>query len=216
MFSANHNRAVSVLVAGLMALLALCSCHHRPALPYYVSADFTPIWATGNKAESLHRIAPFSLRDQNGQIVTDQTFAGRIYLANFFFTTCPGICPLMNKNFEALQLALRDDPNVLFLSHSVTPEMDSVPVLRKYATEYGAIDGKWHLVTGSKKDIYTLARESYFADESKDVPNGDQDFLHTEKMFLIDRKGRIRGVYNGVLPAEMNRIKEDVKVLEKE
>jgi protein SCO1/2 len=198
----------------------LSGCHGAisalPSLPYYVSADFTPVWADAATARGLHRVAPFSFIDQNGRSVTEKTFAGKIYVANFMFTTCPGLCPLMSRNLETLQQAFRDDAGVLFLSHSVTPEMDSVPVLRAYATAHHAVDGKWFLVTGKRVDIYAMARQSYFADESVSIPGSGGDFLHSEKMFLVDGNGHLRGVYNGILPAEMEKLKEDILILKRE
>ncbi len=199
----------------LALLAALTGCRHVATLPYYVSADFTPVWTDASTARALHRVASFSFADQNGERVSEKTFAGRIYVANFMFTSCPGLCPLMSKNLETLQRFFREDPKVLFLSHSVTPETDSVPVLRAYATAHHAADGKWFLVTGARSEIYAAARSSYFADESPSVPNGG-DFLHSEKMFLVDGHGHLRGVYNGVLPAEMERLKEDIRLLERE
>jgi len=204
---------LSGLVLGILSAF-FSGCEPAPKLPYYVSADFTPVW---KRAEGRrHAIHPYSLVDQDGKVVTEKTFDGHIYVANFFFVSCPGICPRMSGNLETLQSAFRDDPDVLFLSHSVTPEMDSVPALKRYADLHHAVSGKWHLVTGKRAEIYGLARTSYFADESKDIPGGAGDFLHTEKMFLVDRHGHLRGVYNGVLPAEMNRIKEDIRLLKQE
>ena len=122
----------------------------------------------------------------------------------------------MSGNLITLQREFRNDSKILFLSHSVTPEMDSVPMLKEYAERNQVVSGKWHLVTGSRSTVYSLARQSYFADESKNVPENTGDFLHTEKMFLVDKNGHLRGVYNGVLPAEMERIKEDIRLLKQE
>jgi protein SCO1/2 len=199
--------------AAACALLVL-ACDPAPRLPYYTSAALTPVWK--RSAGERHRIRPFALVNQDGKTVTEKTFAGRIYVANFFFVSCPGICPRMSGNLLTLQKAFRDDAGVLFLSHSVTPEIDSVPALRRYAVEHRAISGKWHLVTGDRSVIYGLARASYFADASKDVPENTGDFLHSEKMFLVDKRGHLRGVYNGVLPAEMERIREDIRLLKQE
>jgi protein SCO1/2 len=205
------------LIVGILAVIfvkGFLACETSPKLPYYTSAEFTPVWS---KQEGVkHVIQPFSLTDQDGKKVTEKTFAGHIYVANFFFVSCPGICPRMSGNLKTLQEVFRDDPDVLFLSHSVTPEMDSVPMLKGYAARHEVISGKWHLVTGDRAAIYGLARHSYFADESKNVPENTGDFLHTEKMFLVDKTGHLRGVYNGVLPAEMERIKEDIRLLKTE
>jgi protein SCO1/2 len=187
---------------------------NRPTLPYYVSSDFTPVW--NRAAGERHAVDRFSLIDQDGRTVTNATFAGRVYVANLFFTSCPGICPRMSGNLAALQDVFQGDSGVLFLSHSVTPETDSVPVLRRYAEEHGVESGRWHLVTGDRGEIYALARNSYFADAAEDVPENAGDFLHTEKMFLVDGGGHLRGVYNGVLPAEMKRLEADIRTLRRE
>lgn len=201
-------------VLAVSICVALFGCEPAPKLPYYASSDFTPLWKRAEGAR--HRIRPFSLVDQDAKTVTEKTFAGKIYVANFFFVSCPGICPRMSGNLKTLQKTFANEPDVLFLSHSVTPEIDSVPALRRYAADHGAVSGKWFLVTGSREAIYGLARRSYFADASKDVPENTGDFLHTEKMFLVDGEGHLRGVYNGVLPAEMERIKEDIRLLKRE
>lgn len=193
------------------ALLLFAGCEPPPKLPYYVSADFTPVW--DRAAGAAHRVAPFAYVDQDGDTVTEKTFAGRVYVADFFFTACPGLCPRTSANLARLQAVFRDDARVRFLSHSVTPEADSVPALKRYAKEHGVISGKWFLVTGSRKAIYAAARASYFADEAGAVTGNPDDFLHTEKMFLVDGDGHLRGVYNGVLPAEMKSLEEDIRTL---
>lgn len=206
----------AALAAATLALspIFLAGCEPPPKLPYYVSADFTPVW--DREAGEAHRVAPFAYVDQDGDTVTEKTFAGRVHVADFFFTACPGLCPRTSANLAKLQEAFRDDARVLFLSHSVTPEADSVPVLKRYAEKHGAISGKWFLVTGSRKAIYGAARASYFADEAGAVTGNPDDFLHTEKMFLVDGGGHLRGVYNGVLPAEMKRLEEDIRTLLKQ
>lgn len=163
-----------------------------------------------------HRTLPFSLVNQNGDTVTEQTLKGKIYVADFFFTTCPGICKDMAVQKRRLQKEFKNDDLFVLVSHSVTPEMDSVPVMKKYAELQGAIPGKWQLLTGDKKQIYRLARESYFAvlDEGG---NGDEaDFIHTENFVLVDREKRIRGFYDGTSGEEVDRLIEDVKLLERE
>ena len=204
---------VAALVAGSLFLLASCKdSRGLPSkLPYYVSSDFTPVWERA-KGET-HRVAPFAYIDQDGMPVTEKTFEGRVYVANYFFTACPGICPRTSANLAKIQAVFRDDARVLLLSHSVTPEDDSVPILKQYAAKHGAISGKWFLVTGSRQAIYAAARSSYFADEAGAVTGNPDDFLHTEKMFLVDGGGHLRGVYNGVLPAEMKRLEEDIRTL---
>lgn len=216
MFFIRRVNRICFVLSSLAIFMALMGCQHNGRLPYYVSPDFTPVWAGSDQASSLHHIATFSFVNQNGDSVTEKTFAGKIYVANFFFASCPGICPLMTKNLLTVQQAFKNDSGVLLLSHSVTPERDSVPVLKRYAEEHHALNGKWHFITGSKAAIFSIARQSYFADESGSVPDADADFLHTEKVFLIDGSRHIRGVYNGALPAEMERLKSDIRVLKRE
>ncbi len=204
------------------ALLLLCACNSRApeseTLPYYMSADFTPHWIATNSEEhnAIPRIAPFVLFNQNNERLTEQNFAGKIYVADFIFTSCGGICPNMMSNMRKVQAAFKDDNEVLLLSHSVTPELDSIAVLKSYAERNEVIAGKWHIVTGERKMIYGLARSSYFADEDLGQPREENDILHTENFFLIDRERHIRGVYNGVLPAEIARLIEDIEILKRE
>lgn len=185
------------------------------ALPYYSTPDFTPQWLNPNDPQynSQHTIAPFSFENQDGETVTNATFENKLYIANFFFTTCPGICPKMTVNMSALQEAFQDNEEVLLLSHTVTPWIDDVPKLKDFAQDKGVISGKWHLVTGEKEEIYTLARQSYFAEEEPGISKETEQFLHTEHFLLIDGKGRIRGIYNGTLELETERLIEDVATL---
>lgn len=185
-------------------------------LPFYVDADYTPYWIapTDARYESIHTIAPFSLVNQNGDTINNQTFDNQIYVVNFFFSICPGVCPKMTKNLHAVQEAFANEGQVKMLSHTVMPWVDSVARLNEYA-QLNEIDAKkWHLVTGPKEEIYRLARTSYFADEGfgKTVTSLE-DFLHTEKIILIDRKRRIRGVYNGTLPMDISRLIDDIHLI---
>ncbi len=162
-----------------------------------------------------HKIGDFSLINQNGDIITQDDYKDKIYVSDFFFTTCPTICPIMTHNMVKVQEEFKNDSTVMLLSHSVTPEIDSVSVLRDYANTKGVIDGKWNITTGDKKHIYELARKSYFAvvDEGD---GGDQDFIHTENFILVDRKRQIRGYYDGTLDQEIERLIGDIKTLQKE
>lgn len=186
-------------------------------LPIYSPSDVNPrlVDASMQHIQKNHTIANFSLIDQNGKIITQKEYQNKIYVADFFFTRCGTICPIMSTNMRRLQDAFKNDSSVMLLSHSVTPEMDSVPILKEYALHKGAIDNKWHLVTGSKKHIYELARKSYFAvlDEGD---GGDQDFIHTEQFILIDKQKRIRGYYDGTNSEDVNRIIEDIAILQQE
>lgn len=162
-----------------------------------------------------HTIANFELINQNGKIITQKDYKDKIYIADFFFTRCTNICIAMAYNMSELQEYYKNDDDILFLSHSVTPEMDSVSVLKKYAEEKGVIDGKWNVTTGSKKHIYDLARKSYFA-VLEDGDGGEDDFIHTEQFVLIDKERRIRGYYDGTNKQDMEKLKKDVELLKEE
>ena len=186
-------------------------------LPYYNEASFTPKWLDSNSEQLLafHKIPNFSLTNQNGEKITQKTFENKIYVTDFFFTTCPGICPIMTKNMAMVQDAFKNDDSVLMLSHSVTPSKDSVPQLKKYALEKN-IAKNWHLVTGDKKEIYDLGREFYFVEEDLGEPKGLDDFLHTENFVLIDKNKHIRGIYNGLNKNSVAQLITDIKTLKKE
>ena len=187
-------------------------------LPYYNEESFTPNWLTpGSREEkAFHKIPDFELTNQLGEKVTQSTFEDKIYITDFFFASCPGICPQMTGNMFKLQEEFINDDEVLFLSHTVTPTQDSVPVLKKYADKYGVVDHKWHLVTGEKIAIYELGRDHYFVENDLSVPKNIDDFLHTENFLLIDKNKHIRGIYNGLNRASMAQLIVDVKSLEKE
>ncbi len=161
-----------------------------------------------------HTIAPFKLVNQNGDTITEKNYNDKIYVANFFFTTCQTICPIMTDNMSIVQEKLKNDNNVLLLSHTVMPEVDSVAQLKKYAIEKGVNDTKWNLVTGDKKQIYDLARKSYMA--AKDVAYNSYDLVHTENFVLVDTKKRVRGFYDGTKPEDIERLLDEIKILEKE
>ncbi|QNM85386.1 SCO family protein [Polaribacter pectinis] len=162
-----------------------------------------------------HRIADFELTNQNGEIITNNNYKNKIYIADFFFTRCQTICIAMAYNMSELQDFYKNDNNIMFLSHSVTPVIDSVSVLKEYADRKGVIDGKWNVTTGSKKHIYELARKSYFA--VLDEGNGDEnDFIHTEQFVLVDKERRIRGYYDGTEKEDMEKLKKDITLLKEE
>ncbi len=184
-------------------------------LPVYNPADVNPRLVD----ESLihirrnHKVLDFKLINQNGDTITQEDYKDKIYVADFFFTRCMTICPVMTNNIAKLQDVFINDDDIKFLSHSVTPVMDSVPVLKEYAIKKGVIDGKWNITTGTKKHIYDLARKSYFAvlDEGD---GGLQDFIHTENFILVDKKRQIRGFYDGTDNDDIQRLIEDVKLLQ--
>ncbi|MFK8037186.1 MAG: SCO family protein, partial [Crocinitomicaceae bacterium] len=158
-------------------------------LPYYNEATFTPKWLSSNSPilDTFHQIPNFKLVNQDGLWVTEKTFENKIYVVDFFFTTCPGICPKMTTNMSLLQSAFIDDSEVLLLSHSVTPIKDSVQVLKDYAISKGIVSKKWHLVTGKRSEIYKLGRRAYFIEEDLGMDKTDEEFLHTENFVLIDQ-----------------------------
>ena len=160
-----------------------------------------------------HKISDFNLVNQNGEKITQEFYQDRIYIADFFFTTCQDICPVMTKNMYDLQQKLKDDLEILLLSHTVMPEVDSIQQLKKYALENNIDDNKWNLVTGDKKQIYDLARKSYLAVEDSEF--GEFDMIHTENFMLIDRQRQIRGFYDGTNKKEIERLIRDIKILKK-
>ena len=158
-----------------------------------------------------HKIADFKLTNQNGEKITQEYYNDKIYVADFFFTTCQDICPVMTKNMYQLQQELKNDKNILFLSHTVIPEIDTVEQLKKYAIENKIDESRWNLVTGDKKQIYDLARKSYLAVE--DVEFGEFDMIHTENFMLIDKQKQIRGFYDGTNTEEIQRLLKDIGIL---
>lgn len=192
--------------------------NRETTLPFFNSAEFTPEWITEGSLEynNVHTIPDFNLINQEGKIITKNNYEGKIYVADFFFTTCPGICPVLEKNMSKIQEKYKKDSTVLLLSHTVMPVKDSVSILKKYALDNEIISDKWNLVTGDKKQLYNLARKGYFADEDFEKTQDEDAFIHTENFILIDKKGRIRGVYNGTLALETKRLIRHIEILKKE
>lgn len=162
--------------------------------------------------KKYHTISDFELINQNGKKITQQDYMDKIYVADFFFTTCPTICPIMTKNMAEIQHQVINDKDVMLLSHSVTPTIDSVAQLKKYALEKGVVDYKWNLVTGNKKQIYELARKSYLAVKT-DGDGGPYDMIHTENFILVDKEKRIRGFYDGTDSKEIEKLLQDLQIL---
>jgi len=177
-------------------------------------ADVNPelVDSTMQHVSKYHTIADFSFTNQNGKTITQKEYEGKIYVADFFFTTCQTICPVMTTNMVEVQKAILNNPKVMLLSHSVLPDIDSVPVLKKYAIEKGVIDSKWNLVTGDKKDIYGIARKSYLAVKTG-KPEELYDMVHTENFILVDTKRRVRGFYDGTKKEDIKRLIEDINWL---
>lgn len=189
----------------------------REVLPIFQPAQVNVelVDSTIQHVKKYHTIADFSLINQNGKTVTQDTYNNKIYIADFFFTTCQTICPIMTDHMIILQNKLKLDKDVMLLSHTVTPEIDSVAQLKKYALNKGVLDSKWNLVTGDKKEIYQLARKSYLAVKSTG-DGGEYDMIHTENFILIDQKKRIRGYYDGTLEEDIESLLNDIDILKQE
>lgn len=203
-----------------LMLIVFASCKHKSKetdsieitkLPYFNSANFTPEWNTPK-----HKIPEFSFLNQNGAEVNNKTFEGKIYIADFFFTSCPGICPKLTKHMSTIQEAYQNEKDIMLLSHTVMPWRDSVPLLKDYAEKHQVNAKKWHLVTGDKDELYTIARTGYFADEDFTKTQDESNFIHTENFILVDKQGYIRGVYNGTLAVDVERLKRHINILKQE
>lgn len=211
-----QNRTKMILIGiGLLALLLLYSIFYpKETLPIYNPSDINPqlVDKSLQVKNKNHKVSDFILINQNGKTITQKDFEDKIYVVDFFFTRCPSICPIMTNNMLNIQEAFINDDDLMLLSLSVTPAIDSVSVLKKYAIDKGVIDEKWHITTGDKKHIYELARKSYFA--VTEQGDGDlQDFIHTPNFILIDKKKQIRGIYDGTNDADVKRIINDINSL---
>lgn len=186
----------------------------KKTLPIYNPSMVNPelVDSTVQYISKYHSIANFSFTNQNGKTITQKEYEGKIYVADFFFTTCGSICPKMTTNLVEVQNAFINNPKVMLLSHTVFPEIDSVSVLKKYAIKNGVIDSKWNLVTGDKKQIYAMARKSYLA-VKLGKPEELYDMVHTENFVLVDSKRRVRGFYDGTKKEDIARLIEDITFL---
>ena len=190
-------------------------------LPFYAEESFTPHWFESHDEipQSFHRIGSFALVDQEGRPFTEAEVEGEVYVANFFFTACPGICPSTMASMSRLQEAFAGFDDVLLVSHSVTPEADSVAQLQAFAQQMQVVSDRWRLLTGDRAVIYDLGKHRYFTHEDEgeasDQPM-DEVFLHTESFVLVDRDGHIRGVYNGMNQTAVTQLVEDATVLREE
>ncbi len=188
-----------------------------PKLKVYQPADFNAevVDTTLQHIKKYHTIANFSLTNQNGKTITQEDYKDKIYVADFFFTTCQTICPIMTDNMVTIQERLKADTTVMLLSYSVTPEIDTVAQLKRYSIQYEVDDDKWNLVTGDRKQIYDLARKSYLA--VKDLPDSQPyGMIHTENFILVDTQKRIRGIYDGTNTEEIEKLLQDIEILKRE
>lgn len=209
------------IVFGILSVIIMSIIYniynvYKP-LPIYQPAmvNTEMVDSTIQYKKKYHKIADFSLINQNGETITQDSYKDKIYVADFFFTTCQTICPIMTDHMVLIQKEITNDEDIMLLSHTVTPEIDSVAQLKKYALKKGVVDTKWNLVTGDKKQIYSLARKSYLA--VKTDGTGDEfDMIHTENFMLIDKKRQIRGFYDGTNSDDISRLLEDIEILKEE
>jgi protein SCO1/2 len=201
----------------------MVSCSNKKTdtidLPYYNEPDFTPIFITDKsevESKIKHIIADFSFLNQDSILISQKAIEGKIHIANFIFTSCGSICPKMTTNLKIVNDSLKNHSDIVLLSYSVTPWIDTPPVLKNYKAKNEITNPNWHFLTGSKKDIYSLARKSYFAEEDFGFSKDSTEFLHTEHFILVDKTKRIRGIYNGTLELEMQQMLDDIKNLENE
>lgn len=207
---------VLLLLSAIIITVMYQALSPKKVLPVYQPNDVATelVDTTIQYVRKYHTIAPFSLTNQNGETITEATYKDKIYVADFFFTTCQTICPIMTDHMAKIQEEIKSDSEILLLSHTVTPEIDTVAQLKRYAKRKGVIDAKWNLVTGDKKQIYELARKSYLA--AKDAPYNEYDLIHTENFVLVDAQKRIRGFYDGTDPEAIDQLLEDISVLKRE
>jgi protein SCO1/2 len=206
-------RSSRIIKAAACIAVFIQSCNNQQQkmlLPVYGQKKLS-----GQKDTLYHTIGDFEFLDQRGMKINNNTVRGKIYVADFFFATCQSICPEMSSNLKDVQKAFLRDDSVLILSHSVNPMHDTVEVLRSYAGRYGAMDGKWYLLTGDKKTIYALAKNSYLVNALED-DGSEEGFLHSELFLLVDSKGRIRGMYDGTDKAAVAKLIGDIRLLKTE
>lgn len=206
-----------LILSGIIIAIFYNILKPEEILPIYQPADinFELVDEDIQQKRKYHTIADFKLYNQEGKAITQEDYSDKIYVADFFFTTCQTICPIMTKNMAVVQEEFLSDDEVMLLSHTVTPEIDDVSQLKKYADEKGVNVEKWNLVTGDKAQIYDLARKSYLV--AKEDPNSqDYGLIHTENFVLVDKERRIRGIYDGTDPLDIERLLDDVEVLKKE
>lgn len=201
-----------LLIIGLIIVFFLKKENPKPItiLPFYGPKTYS-----AKKDTVYHSIMAFSFTDQYGRDITNNTVDGKIYVADYFFTTCKSICPIMSTQMERVQEAFKNESRVVILSHTVDPEEDSVSVLMDYATKHKAIKDKWYFLTGNKPALYEQARKSYLLD-AEEGNGGEEDFIHADKFALIDWNKRIRGYYVGTDSAEVAKLIVDIKTLIRE
>lgn len=208
-------RTVFILAFSLILLIS-CQGPAEKSLPYFTSPDFEAHFISDEdqiNREITHKINDFVFQNQNGQLVSNARIEGKIHVANFVFTSCGSICPTMTNHMKLVSDAFAHDSSVVMLSYSVTPWIDNVPTLKAYTERNNISNPNWHFLTGKKSDIYSLARQSYFAEEDLGFTRDSTEFLHTEHFILVDRNKRIRGIYNGTLELDIRQLIKDIDQL---
>ena len=217
--------AVNLVVLALFVVFSFSSCRSEntnkdkevetETLPFYNTADFDAEWIKRDSPAyaNIHTVAAFSLTNQVGHVINNDSLKGTVYVANFFFTSCPNICPKMTTNLQVLQETFAQNSQVKLVSFSVMPWVDSVSRLNEYGVRKHINPAKWSLLTGDKEQIYKLGRKSFFAEKGLGLQKDNTEFLHTESMLLIDKKGRIRGIYNATQLPDVVRVTDDINVL---
>lgn len=202
-FNSNVMSRKGIFYVGFFVLLAVGF--------YFMSSYLIPGF-NDRKLEPISKVGPFSFVNQDGQTVTNKDVAGKIYVAEYFFTTCPGICPMMNDNMKQVYSKYKDNPDFLILSHTCDPKTDSAAQLRRYADSMGVNTNQWIFLTGRKDSLYNMARLSYTIDDpANHFTNIEDDFLHTQFWALVDRKGNVLKIYDGLKQKEINRLIKDIK-----
>ncbi|MEL0146448.1 MAG: SCO family protein [Schleiferiaceae bacterium] len=204
---------LSVFVIGTYA--SFQKLKPKRVLPIYNPVDLNPAVVDDDleRVGRGHRIGNFDLVDQWGNAVDSSLLRDKVYVADFFFTTCPTICIAMGQNFQRIQEAYKNESRVNLVSHTVMPEIDTVEVMYEYGQRMGAVPGKWHLLTGEKEELYRMARRQYFAVMEPGTSFDEHDFIHTENVVLVDEKKRIRGFYDGTNDAQMDLLIQDIQIL---
>lgn len=198
----------------LFVFYLFLSCNNEgEQLPFYISPDFTPTFEEPKTGS--HKIKNFVFTNQDGLPFGSDNLNGKIHIANFMFTSCTNICPIMTTNMTEVEKMFANNQNIQLVSFTVTPWIDNPDLLKRYKQEFTMNSSNWNFLTGNKSDIYRLARKSYFAEEEIGFTKDSTDFLHTEHFLLVDKAMRIRGIYNGTLRLEMQQLIKDIHLLNK-
>ena len=206
--------AIFISIAFIILFLFYNALTPKKSLPIFQPNDVTYelVDSRIQHVKRFHKIKSFEFLNQNGDIISEKDYDGFVYVADFFFTTCPSICPIMTDNMLKIQNYIKDKKKVKLLSFSVTPEIDSVPVLKEYSVKKGVDDKYWNLLTGEKSEIYSLARKSFLV-VKENAESNSHDMIHTENFVLVDTEKRIRGFYDGTDDKDIQELKKDIDIL---